>query len=238
VPGGTHLQFIATTPSASQYRLLLSWLVLTVLARVLGTHPEMESVGLGPFETRLSRALARLTCLLQRSITVRDVGSVELLTSWGVKTELVDDLAISYLQHWRRRIGAVRVPDDDPPYLLAAPAFARCDPGWWAEHLRDLSVASGARRIVFLASGSQSGGDDLDAISRIMKRLKLDETMRCQTVAYRGDVDGTLRLIDGARGVVAARYHVVLTARAFGKPVVADVYHPKVVDAMKVEPIG
>lgn len=237
VPGGTHLQFVAEMPSATQYRLLASWLVLAVLARVTGARPEMEAVGVGPLETTLSRLLARWTCRLQGSITSRDRVSRELLSAWGMSAPLVDDLALPFLRKWRTEHPTASCSDEDP-YLVAAPAYARYDAQWWVDRIGELMTATGVRRLVFFASGRQSGGDDLVAISAITRRLNAVDIQVDQTHAYEGETDAALRFIDGAVAVIAARYHVVLAARALGKHVVADIYHPKVLDAIKVEPIG
>ncbi|MFC3776437.1 polysaccharide pyruvyl transferase family protein [Mycolicibacterium holsaticum] len=236
IPGGTHLQFLADTPSGRQYRLLAAFLVLAVLARAAGARSDMEAIGIGPLETRMSRLLARWICQLQNSISVRDKVTRDLVSDCGRTATLVEDLALPFLRQWRSEHPVVASPDTDS-YVVAAPAFARYDTQWWVDNLSELTAATGVHRIVFLASGKQKGGSDIDAINTIARHLNRAGLRLGQTHVYHGDTDAALHFIDKAAAIAAARYHVVLASRALGKHVVAEAYHPKVLDAMKVEPI-
>lgn len=236
VAGGTHLQFLKASPIGAQYRVLFSWLMLTMLARGAGAAVEMRAVGVGPLDSKLSRFIARWICRLTTSISVRDVPSRVLISDWGLSAAVADDLAIPALRRWRDEAsGQCRV--DPHEYIVAAPAFARCDPHWWVENICEVIATTGVRRVVFFASGRQTGGDDVEAISVISSKLRHYEIEPDQMFVYRGDLDGALQWVDGASVVLAARYHVVVAARALGKPVVADAYHPKVLEALKVEQI-
>ena len=236
IPGGTHLQFEAEKQPGAQYRLLTSWLALAIAARMRNARMEMKSIGVGPLESTFSRLLARWTCRLCASITLRDATSQHLLADWGIHSARVDDLAFPFLRRWRTEHPLTEDSGNDS-YIVAAPAFARYDTQWWVDRLAEESAALRVRRVAFFASGRQSGGDDLEAISAITRRLNTIDIELDQTYVYQGDTVAALGFIDGAAAVVAARYHVVLAARALGKRVVADAYHPKVLDAMKVEPL-
>lgn len=236
VVGGTHLQFFKHIPSAGQYRVLVSWLVLALVARAAGAKPEMEGIGLGPLQSRFSRLLTRATCLLQHRVSSRDSETAALLTGWGIATEIVDDLALHHLRRWIERPAKPRQALG-PEYLIAAPAYARCDPDWWAKEIVATAARFGVGNIVFLGSGRQSDGDDATAIAQIMSALEgTDLTVR-EGLFYDGDPDRVVSLLAGATVVIAARYHVALVARALGRPVIPDHYHPKVAAAMAVEPL-
>lgn len=237
VPGGTHLEFVLDRSRKIQYRVLCSWLILGLIARVGGAGSEMVSVGIGPLRTPLSRRLAVAVCKCQDKISVRDANTQGLLSGWGIAADLVDDLALPFVRRWRNEIRGARRNAAGEEYLIAAPAFARYDVTWWLDQLEKLSAETGVQNVVFIASGRQSGGDDAVAVSEIARRTQSIGIKTQETYVYSGDAMEVLRLIEGATAVVAARYHIVLAARALGKCVVADVYHPKVIEAMKVEPV-
>lgn len=229
VAGGTHLQYLRDAPAVGQLRVVASWLVVTVMVRLAGARMEMRSVGLGPFESGLARAVARVVCRMQSSISVRDGVSASLLEKWRIPHTRVEDLALPFVRSWLPVHGR---DSFEPPMVLAAPAYARCSPVWWADTLRRTLAATNAESLVFLASARQGGGSDEEVVARIRELLP-EWAERTSEVHYSGDPEQALALIDRATTVVAARYHVALCARALGRPVVIDRYHPKLDDASR-----
>ncbi|WP_374207045.1 polysaccharide pyruvyl transferase family protein [Mycolicibacterium sp. OfavD-34-C] len=238
VPGGTHLQFLRGSAYLPQYRVLAGWMFLTLIARAARSRPQMVSVGVGPLETLPARIIAHATCRIQNCISVRDQASRRLLSGWRMRVPIVEDVALPYIRLWHGR-SSHSSAEECSPYILAAPAFARCDVQWWADRIVNSFKATDVRRVVFFASGQQSGGSDSASVRAISSRLRtadMDPFNEC-TYIYSGDVDHALSVINGATAVIAARYHVVLASRALGKPVIPDVYHPKVIEAMEMEPL-
>ncbi|KQY60564.1 hypothetical protein ASD11_14095 [Aeromicrobium sp. Root495] len=230
--GGTHHQYLRSHPRLAQYKVLVKWLVVYLIMRLRGVRLEMRAVGVGPFESVLSRLLARACLRLQSAVTVRDPSSLELLRGWGTPVEMEVDLAVPYLTGWSdRRSSGVESPP--APYTVLAPAFANFDQEWWIDQV-NLHVPSG-QAVVLFASGRQSSGSD-DEINRALAE-RLSSSYPCTFVDFTGDTEEALQLLAGATRIIAARYHVVLTARLLGRDLIADIYHPKVNDALAFEAI-
>ena len=236
--GGTHLQFVTEAGRATQYRVLVGWLALAVLARLSGTKVRLEAIGVGPLQSGLSRWLANRMLRTASRITVRDSKSFAAVRSVGCPVGLVDDLAVAYVRTW----ASTREHDSSPSarshkhYVLAAPAFNKCDATWWADALSLEMERTGCSTVVFFSSSGQSSGSDESVAKEVQSRLKtLRPEVHTEHVSFIGDVDNALILIDHARSVIAARYHVVYASMLLGRPILADIYHPKVRDAMNVQ---
>ena len=230
VAGGTQMQYLRSHPRVPQYLVLVKWLCVYLVLRLVGSKLEMRSVGMSPFESRPSALLARMCCRLQSRITVRDPVSLDMIVGWGIQAEHEEDLALPYLRWWAAGRGADT--DEQAPYTVLAPAFANFHLEWWVEQVRR-TVPLGEHLVLF-ASGRQSSGSD-DTVNRELAAA-LGTDYPCSFHSFEGETAESLRVIAGAARVIAARYHVVLTARFFEREIIADVYHPKVNDALTYGP--
>ena len=83
--GGSLLQDVTSLKS------LLYYLVVIFTALILGKKVEIYAQGIGPIKSFWGQVLTRMALKLVCKISVRDAKSQELLKSWGVDSELVED---------------------------------------------------------------------------------------------------------------------------------------------------
>ena len=83
--GGSLLQDVTSLKS------LLYYLGLIYTALVLGKKVRIFSQGIGPINSKIGKILTKFALKKAEKITVRDSKSQELLTDWGIKSELVKD---------------------------------------------------------------------------------------------------------------------------------------------------
>lgn len=216
--GGSLLKDIeggAVRRAAYQVRLLS----ILAAARVAGIRTVMHGIGVGPLDSRLSRAASRLACRLANTITVRDADSADTLAAIGVA----------------RAVPVVPDPVFDLPLPATAPATApyavvvprySLSPAALANlaAVCDRLAAAGLNvAVVPFQTGWQAAFDDL-AASRAVADAATRESV---SVVVPHSVEEAMRLVGGAAVVVSSRLHGLILATAAGVPSVAVAYDPK-----------
>ena len=83
--GGSLLQDVTSIKS------LLYYLAVIYTALILGKKVQIYAQGIGPINSKIGQFLTKFALKNADKITVRDKKSQELLQSWGIKSELVND---------------------------------------------------------------------------------------------------------------------------------------------------
>lgn len=83
--GGSLLQDVTSLKS------LLYYLGVIYVALLLGKKVEIFAQGIGPINSKFGQVLTRIALKFASKISVRDKKSQELLESWGITSELVQD---------------------------------------------------------------------------------------------------------------------------------------------------
>lgn len=83
--GGSLLQDVTSLKS------LIYYLGVIFTALILGKKVEIFSQGIGPINSKIGQILTRMALLRATKISVRDKKSQELLKSWGIESQLVQD---------------------------------------------------------------------------------------------------------------------------------------------------
>ena len=83
--GGSLLQDVTS------FKSLLYYLIVIFTALFLGKKVEIFAQGIGPIKSFWGRILTKMALKLASKITVRDTKSQELLNSWNIQSELVQD---------------------------------------------------------------------------------------------------------------------------------------------------
>ena len=83
--GGSLLQDVTSLKS------LIYYLLVIYSALILGKKVQIFAQGIGPINSKIGQILTKFALKRAEKISVRDVKSQELLNSWGIKSELVQD---------------------------------------------------------------------------------------------------------------------------------------------------
>ena len=172
--------------------------------------------------------LCRIVLGSAGAVTVRDQLSAERAARLGVVATVDDDLAYEYLA--TRESSSTWSGD---PYVLAAPAASRFSVETWVDDIVRASEESGVVNIVVAATEVLGRRSDIDVCGQLVEALKSTGGLNVQYQFYAGDVGEYTFLIERAAAVVAARYHVLLVAKYFGRPIYPVVYHDKVAELLR-----
>jgi polysaccharide pyruvyl transferase WcaK-like protein len=211
-----------------------------MLSRLSGTRFVIPSIGAGPIETRLGKAMILWLVAAADYVSVRDPYSGELLHSLGVERDLpvLPDMGYGYAL----LNGAA--PARNEPIRVGVNAMAYQDPRYGSygdgrrfrayldktvDFVADL-LESGNEVVLF---SSQTSNDPLvaaDLVAALEARGLAGHPRLHDAVDRIADGDDLLRTIRTCDYVVAARYHVILLSLALGIPTVGFSYHPKTQD--------
>ena len=232
VLGGGGLVQDETSPWNTPYHLSRLW-----AGRAWRTPLAAVGLGAGPLDTRVARALTRVTLAPLRGLTTRDSPSARVLEGLGIGPATVaGDLALSLpvpaVAASERLVVSLRPWRAGRRRLLpvAAAAGRPAVPGWFAagvaSALDAASVATGLE-VRFVALQGDRDGPLHDRVA---------ERMRTSATTCRPDLDGVVEEVARGRVVVAMRYHALVAALLGGRPSVALGYSPKV--AALAEDVG
>lgn len=101
--GGSLLQDVTSLKS------LIYYLGVILTALILGKDVEIFSQGIGPISSKVGQVLTRMALLRAKKISVRDKKSQELLKSWGIESELVEDPIFSLELPKKNKKGTVGI---------------------------------------------------------------------------------------------------------------------------------
>lgn len=249
--GPTDLLVHAGGPLMDLPRLLLRHLELAVAARRRGASVVLEGVGIGPFQRRASRALARRLCRTADQIRVRTpsaLGDPVLPPGGG---EVDRDPAFDYLERRGRGPALDRLPAGERKAVEQALGDR---PGLrvgvnlrplWSRYARDPAadletvaarfldqLVDGMERfettagptcwIYFAMNADRYGFSDLDIGWELAERA--GGRARVTVLEHELGVDGMLHLLDGLELAIAMRFHANVFAFARGLPVLGIDY--------------
>jgi len=222
--GGTHLNYSSKEPRVAQFRVQLIWLIYGLVCRIFRTDFVLKAVGVGPFDSRFARIIARFTLACAKEVHVRDRSSLAICKSLGAKPIYREDLAFSYL----RLVFAERHSETCPAYLLVAPAASTFDLSYWTRRVFETLSQREVDHVIIFAAETDGRRRDSTVCELLATEITRKHTVNVQCVAYKGDLEKVLGLICAADSVLAARYHVVLVAKSLGVPLYPVSYHDKV----------
>jgi polysaccharide pyruvyl transferase WcaK-like protein len=86
--------------------------------------------------------------------------------------------------------------------------------------------------VIVAATEVQGRRADLEVCRQLVEALQSEGGLNVLPDSYAGDVRSYTYLIERSSAVVAARYHVLLVAKHFGRPIYPVVYHEKVAELL------
>ena len=101
--GGSLLQDVTSLKS------LLYYLFVIYSALILGKRVEIFAQGIGPINSKIGQFLTKQALRKVNKITVRDINSKNLLRSWDIESELVNDPVLDLKLEQRHKIGIVGI---------------------------------------------------------------------------------------------------------------------------------
>ena len=105
--GGSLLQDVTSLKS------LLYYLAVIYSAMIMGKKVEIFAQGIGPINSKIGQLLTKIALKKADKISVRDSKSQELLKSWGIESELVEDpvFGININQFEKKNIIGIQLRD-------------------------------------------------------------------------------------------------------------------------------
>lgn len=215
-----------------------------MLSRLSGTRFVIPSIGAGPIDSRLGKAMILRLVAAADYVSVRDPYSGELLHSLGVERDLpvLPDMGYGYAllngtspaRNEPIRVGVNAMAYQDPRYGSYGDGHRfRVYLDKMVEFVAGL-LESGIEVEVVLFS-SQTSNDPLvaaDLVAALKARGLADHPHLHDALDGITGGDDLVRTIRECDYVVAARYHVILLALALGIPTVGFSYHPKTPDLL------
>lgn len=215
---------------AQHFRVILQYVALFFVARLVGVKVWWVSCGLGPFNSRMSRVLLRLSLWLVNGAVLRDPGSYsEARRSWnGTKLHLGSDAAFllagsPIAEVVRKRVGISLVR----PGTLQVTGIQ--------EFADDLVNIISSRLVeekdfeveIFMISDGRYESDKVFS-QEIFCKLK---AVADERVFYNENTSNPYQLVfdlSACEYLVMARYHAVVLGALAGRPMVVVPYHEKV----------
>ncbi|MFO7772812.1 MAG: polysaccharide pyruvyl transferase family protein [Dehalococcoidia bacterium] len=223
--------------------------ILTLMAKMVGTPVMWFGISVGPFRTDYGRALSRLAASMANAVTVRDQRSVEELAQLGYSGEVVQlpdpvlglraprpDVARA-ITYWRQAhdkkrgpIIVVSVRDIPPTGNLSAQQYidqmARVCDGLASRH---------AATLLFIPQCTYEHGnpseDDRNVARWVVEQMQFPHN--AIVVNDHLTVEGCLALYSQADVGLCTRLHGNVYAAIQGVPSVAVSYLPKVAEFMR-----
>jgi polysaccharide pyruvyl transferase WcaK-like protein len=218
---------------------LLRW---TLLARLRGARVVLLSVGAGPLDGTLACQFIRWTLRLAEYASVRDEGSAKLVNEigWAKPIPVKPDLAFSFAAD--RVLSPVQTPEAGRGLVVAVNLMPVHDPtvvaGRQAPRASELpcsdarmhcqsAVARTPRRALRHAACGRMGGADL--MTQLASEPGSDRLMltRVRTL------EELTTLYQRCHVIVATRFHGILLALRFARPVIGVCYYRKSRELMR-----
>jgi polysaccharide pyruvyl transferase CsaB len=194
----------------------LYYLGIMGLAQLWGMGTIAWGQGIGPLEGRLNRGLTKFLLGRCRGVSVRDRGSSELLTRWGIKHLLAPDPV------WAMETGAGPRVENRPPVVAVN----------LREH-RTMTTDRFEKFVAALVAFQKSTGAVVWLVPfQASLDLGLAEQLRARVpgsvVKLEGDPEALRRLFDLVDMAIVMRLHGLIMAAAAGVKCFALCYDPKV----------
>ncbi len=211
-------------------RLPLELFATSLVARLLGRTVALASVGVGPFYSRLGRALVSATARLASVRTVRDEDSREHLHRLGVRSVVLGADPTFALGSAGMPLAHGRDPGDELRVVVSIrPWFLR-------DAAREQRQAALREAIATAVASLSDAGWKAVCVSLYWPRDQVEAQSLVTDAGLReaSVLDHELSwqelLAEVARAdlVIAMRYHAVVAASLLGRPVIALAYEPKV----------
>jgi polysaccharide pyruvyl transferase WcaK-like protein len=218
---------------------LLRW---TVLARLRGARVVLLSVGAGPLDGSLACQFIRWTLRLAQYASVRDEGSAALVSriGWAKPLPVKPDLAFSFAAD--RALAPVQAPANAGSLVVAVNLMPVHDPRWWpgAKPQVQASYLAAMRAFVarLLAQGhgvelyGTQPADEWVARDLMTQLAGVDGSAHLTLTRIRS-LDELTVLYQRCNVIVATRFHGILLALRFARPVIGVCYYRKSRELMR-----
>lgn len=218
---------------------LLRW---TLLARLRGARVVLLSVGAGPLDGALARQFIRWTLRLAEYASVRDEGSAKLVKEigWAKPIPVKPDLAFSFAAD--RILSPLQTPEAGRGLVVAVNLMPVHDPRWWPgakPHVQASYLAAMQGCIASLLSqghrvelfGTQPADEWVanDIMTLLAREPGIDRLMLTRVRA----LDELTTLYQRCHAIVATRFHGILLALRFARPVIGVCYYRKSRELMR-----
>ncbi len=208
--GGSLLQDVTSLKSLIYYAFVI-W-----LAQLFNKKVVIFAQGIGPLQKEISQNLVKHLLSKCDLVTVRDVKSADLLQSWGIKTEIVNDPVFSINIDKAEPLDIVGVQLRS--FKTVSDAFL--------ERLADIVVREFAHKKIELYVFQNAL--DMDICQKFEKMLKkLYPDINTEIIHSISKNDFIVK-ISRLQYMIAMRFHAVLVAVKMGVPTVAINYDAKV----------
>jgi polysaccharide pyruvyl transferase CsaB len=204
--------------------LPLELLATTLAARILRRPVAILAVGVGPFYSRVGRALVAITARLATTRSVRDGDSLAALRSMGVEATVVADPVFSL------------APIAPPAGEAATPTLLICARPWF--HNPGQDSASMPRLVDALAAAVEDALGAKWRVRLVSLYWPRDHELAVELARRTGDRaevddaamswDELLAAVAQSEAVLTMRFHGLVAAIVQRRPAIAIAYEPKV----------
>jgi polysaccharide pyruvyl transferase WcaK-like protein len=237
--GGSHFHDdYAPARLLRHVRYMARFVVLTLLARLLGKRVVWLGQGIGPLDYPPTRLLTAVGARLCRHISVRERASYQELTQWVPTARLTHafDLAALLAED------EPRVQPTSSPLLLGMSVLSvqhtrtggpQAEQLFWprlqAALVQVFTQQTGLRVRLFVIRGGQRE-DDFAATVRLYRALTAIDPARVEIVPYLDDPRLTLHKLRECGAFIATRFHAGVLAYLAGCRLLLLAYHRKLSD--------
>ncbi len=245
--GGTHFHDDYTTLRyLRHFRYMSRFVVLSILAKLLGRKVTWLGMGFGPFYRRPTRWLTRLGLAFCDRVTVRDAISHQEVADWvpSQKLALAFDLAAllacnshgTGIRIRKQSLGWTTLGVSVTSLRNSMSGGPEADSALWnrlaAALIGTLSTNPSVRvRILVIRGGEREA--DWELSRKLHSAISSVHPGRSEIVPYHPDPTTTLRRIAECDAFIATRYHAGVLAYLAGCPLLLIAYHRKVRDLAK-----
>lgn len=225
--GGTHFHDGLGTRSL---RILLTFSLMFVAARALGTSIAFAGIGVGPLHSRLARLLTKLIFAVSSVTLVRDSQSAEVVRSLSSRSKVIEGFDCASLL---ASAAPARVPRRDSVGISLVPYFAsyECSRRGDLASVRSLRFALAdwhrdrpSMTVQVFVFYQGRGENDTRISKELAASLAPDipaELVHCENPGQ------TLRELATIDALVATRYHAALLGYLVGVPMIIIAYEKK-----------
>ena len=207
--GGSLLQDVTSLKS------LLYYLGLIYTALVLGKKVRIFSQGIGPINSKIGKILTKFALKKAEKITVRDSKSQELLTDWGIKSELVKDPIFELELTKKKKKGTVGIQLRN---------FEGVNEDFLEKLSEEISKRFYDKKIEIL---SLQDSVDIEVCTRFSEMLR-KKGIQNITVFDKLSINDVLEKISDLEYLIAMRFHANVVGIKAGIKTLAINYDPKV----------
>ena len=206
--GGSLLQDVTS------FKSLLYYLIVIFTALFLGKKVEIFAQGIGPIKSFWGRILTKMALKLASKITVRDTKSQELLNSWNIQSELVQDPIFSIDLFPKNKKGIVGIQLRN---------FEGVDSKFLEKLANEVKTNFSDKKIEIL---SLQDSIDLKVCERFKEIL---EQKGLNSVLYNNlSINEVLEKISDLEYLISMRFHANVVGIKAGVKTLAICYDPKV----------